>query len=172
MSDTTIIEAGKLAAMVHHVRDQRVMLDSELARLYGVQTKQLVRQVQRNLRRFPPDFMFQLTADEALRCQSGTSKKTGRGGRRYLPLAFSEQGVAMLSSVLRSDRAIDVNVEIMRAFVKLRELLTSNRELEQKLSALEQKYDARFKIVFDAIRKLMTGNKPKPTLGFARKKVG
>jgi len=172
MSDTSIIEAGHLATVIHVVREHRVMIDADLARLYGVQTKALVRAVQRNARRFPKDFMFQLTADEALRCQIGTSKKAVRGGRRYLPYAFTEQGVSMLSSVLRSDRAIDVNIEIMRAFVALRGLLASNTALQRKLDALERKYDASFSAVFAAIRKLMATTKAKPTLGFARRKVG
>jgi hypothetical protein len=132
------------------------MLDSDLARLYGVPTRRLNEQVRRNRDRFPADFMFELTAGEAaaLRSQIATSN-SGRGGRRYLPLAFTEQGVAMLSSVLRSDRAVRVNIEIMRAFVKLRELLATHKDLARKLEALERKYDAQFKAVFDAIRQLM-----------------
>ena len=132
------------------------MLDHDLASLYRVETKVLTRAVKRNLRRFPLDFMFQLTAEEAdlLRCQIGTSNK-GRGGRRYLPYVFTEQGVAMLSSVLNSERSILVNIEIMRAFVKLRQLLVSNAELSRQLAELESKYDKQFKVVFDAIRQLM-----------------
>jgi len=136
------------------LRGQKVMLDSDLAELYGVDTGALNRAVKRNPGRFPADFMMQLSGPEAahLRCQSGISN---RGGRRYLPYAFTEQGVAMLSSVLRSQRAVLVNVEIMRAFVRLRNMLTSNVDLARKLAALEQKYDAQFKVVFDAIRELM-----------------
>lgn len=171
MQDESVIEAGQLATVIQIIREQRVLLDADLARLYGVQTKALVRAVQRNIRRFPADFMFQLTADEFLRCQTGTSNR-GHGGRRYMPYAFTEQGVAMMSSVLRSDRAIDVNIEIMRAFVRLRSLLESNSDLQRKLATLESKYDASFKVVFTAIRRLMGTGKPKPTLGFARKKVG
>lgn len=132
------------------------MVDRDLALLYGVETKMFNRAVKRNLKRFPPDFMFQLTADETyvLRYQIGTSKK-GRGGRRYLPYVFTEQGVAMLSSVLNSERAVLVNIEIMRAFVKLRQMLASNAELSRRLDELESKYDRHFKVVFDAIRKLM-----------------
>jgi len=132
------------------------MLDRDLANLYEVETKTLNRAVKRNLQRFPLDFMFQLTEDEAdaLRYQIGTSNK-GRGGRRYLPYVFTEQGVAMLSTVLNSERGIIVNIEIMRAFVKLRQLLASNTELARRLDQLESKYDKQFKIVFDAIRKLM-----------------
>lgn len=133
------------------------MLDRDLAMLYEVETKMFNRAVKRNLKRFPSDFMFQLTAAEAdvLRYQIGTSKK-GRGGRRYLPYVFTEQGVAMLSSVLNSERAVLVNIEIMRAFVKLRQLLASNAELSRRLNDLESKYDRQFKVVFDAIRKLMS----------------
>jgi hypothetical protein len=133
------------------------LLDVHLAGLYGVTTKRLNEQVRRNRARFPEDFMFQLTAEEvaSLRSQFATSNK-GRGGRRYAPYAFTEQGVAMLSTVLNSERAIQVNIEIMRAFVRLRQMLTSNAQLARKVADLEKKYDAQFKVVFDAIRQLMT----------------
>ncbi|MBI5598832.1 MAG: ORF6N domain-containing protein [Deltaproteobacteria bacterium] len=136
------------------IRGHKVMLDSDLAVLYGVTTKRLNEQVRRNLRRFPSDFMFQLTSDEAesLRSQFATSK---RGGRRYLPYVFTEQGVAMLSSVLNSERAIEVNILIMRAFVKLREMLATHKDLAKKLEDMEKKYDERFKVVFEAIYELM-----------------
>jgi hypothetical protein len=151
------------------VRGQKVMLDADLAELYRVPTKSLNLAVKRNVDRFPEDFGFQLTEEEAagLRFQFETSKR-GRGGRRYLPYAFTEQGVAMLSSVLRSPRAVQVNIAIMRAFVRLREMLMSNADLARKLLALEDKYDAKFKIVFDAIRELMEGPPPsqKPRIGF------
>jgi ORF6N domain-containing protein len=158
------------------VRGHKVMLDADLAELYGVRTRRLNEQVRRNSERFPGDFMFQLTAEEfeSLRFHFGTSSlrsqfatsKGGRGGRRYLPLAFTEQGVAMLSSVLRSKRAVEVNIAIMRAFVKLREMLASNQELARRLDQIEQKYDARFKIVFDAIRELMKPpEKPRRAIG-------
>ena len=132
------------------------MLDSDLAELYGVPTRRLNEQVRRNCSRFPRDFMFQLTTEEttALRSQIATSK-TGRGGRRYAPLVFTEHGVAMLSSVLNSERAIQVNIAIMRAFVQLREMLATHKNLAKKLDALEKKYDAQFRVVFDAIRELM-----------------
>jgi hypothetical protein len=151
------------------LRGHKVILDEELAALYEVETKELNRAVKRNLGRFPEDFMFQLAAEEFdnLRFQSGTSSLRSQigtsrwGGRRYPPYAFTEQGVAMLSSVLRSDRAIHVNIEIMRAFVRLRQLLATNVELARKLAALERKYDAQFKVVFDAIRELMTPPEPK-----------
>jgi ORF6N domain len=133
------------------------MLDADLAGLYGVTTKRLNEQVRRNRSRFPEDFMFQLTSTEAasLRSQIATSNK-GRGGRRYAPYAFTEQGVAMLSTVLNSERAIQVNIEIMRAFVHLRQMLASNVQLARKLNALEKKYESQFRVVFEAIRELMT----------------
>jgi hypothetical protein len=142
------------------------MLDADLAELYGVETKALNRAFMRNRERFPEDFVFQLTENEFedLRCQFGTSRW---GGRRYLPYAFTEQGVAMLSGVLHSKRAIQVNVEIMRTFVRLRQLLASNAQLARKLEALEKKYDAQFRVVFDAIRQLMSPPEPgKRKIGF------
>mgnify|MGYP001614833503 CR=1 FL=1 len=152
------------------LRGHKVMLDADLAALYGVATKVLVQSVRRNPSRFPEDFMFQLTFQEftRLRSQIVTSNtERRRGGRRHLPYAFTEQGVAMLSSVLRSKRAIQVNVEIMRAFVRLRQMLASHADLARKLDALERRYDAQFKIVFDAIRELMAppSQKPRP-IGF------
>ena len=179
---------------IYFIRGEKVMLDYDLAALYGVGTGVLNRAVKRNRDRFPEDFMFQLDADEweLLRCQIGMSNKhagsgsrfqfgtskelastktaglrfqneslkSRRGGRRYLPYAFTEQGVAMLSSVLRSQRAVQVNIAIMRTFVRLREMLLSNADLARKLNALEKKYDAQFKVVFDAIRELMTPPEP------------
>ena len=151
------------------IRGQKVMLDADLAALYHVATKSLNLAVKRNADRFPADFAFQLTEQEVagLRFQFETSKR-GRGGRRYCPYAFTEQGVAMLSSVLRSPRAVNVNIAIMRAFVRLREMLMSNADLARKVIALESKYDAQFKIVFDAIHKLIEGPppSPKPKIGF------
>ena len=150
------------------LRGQKVMLDKDLADLYGVKIKVFNQAVKRNAIRFPSDFMFQLTREEdaALRSQFVTLKP-GRGRhRKYLPYAFTEQGVAMLSSVLRSERAIQVNVEIMRTFVRLREWMATHKNLARKLEALEKKYDAQFKVVFDAIRYLMTAPEPK------EKKIG
>ncbi len=150
------------------IRGQKVMLDADLAELYGVPTKSLNLAVKRNAERFPEDFMFQLTGDEAagLRFHFETSK-SGRGGRRYRPYAFTEQGVAMLSSVLRSLRAVQVNIAIMRTFVRLREMLLSHADLARKLAALENKYDAQFKVVFDAIRELMQpSTPPRREIGF------
>jgi hypothetical protein len=147
------------------LRGHKVMLDADLALLYQVETRALVQAVKRNAERFPEDFMFQLTAEEAeqlqrLRSQSVISKSS-RGGRRYAPYAFTEQGVAMLSSVLKSPRAIAVNIEIMRAFVKLRQTLASHKEFARKLASLEAKYDAQFIVVFEAIRQLMAPPAPK-----------
>ena len=157
MSNTTLIPTERIEQAIYLIRGEKVMLDRDLARLYGVETKVLNRAVKRNLQRFPSDFMFQLTDDEAnlLRCQIGTSKQ-GRGGRRYLPYVFTEQGVAMLSSVLNSERAVLANIEIMRAFVKLRQMLTSNAELSRRLDELENNYDKQFRVVFRAIRQLMS----------------
>ena len=154
----------RIAQSILFIRDQRVMLDADLAELYGVDTRTLVQAVRRNMDRFPADFMFQLTKQEfdGLRSQIVISN---RGGRRYPPYAFTEQGVAMLSSVLRSERAIRVNIEIMRAFVELRRMPASHADLARKLSELEKKYDEQFKMVFDAIRELMAP----PDLGKMRR---
>ena len=152
------------------VRGHRVMLDADLAALYGVPTKALVQAVKRNLARFPADFMFHITEQElrSLRSQivtlddaSGETRGRGRHAK-YLPYAFTEQGVAMLSSALRSERAIRVNIEIMRAFVRLRGLVARDQELSRRLDTLESKYDRQFKVVFDAIRELMTPPQPAP----------
>lgn len=165
---TTLVRADQIEPRILVVRGQKVMLDSDLAQLYGVETKALNRAVKRNRERFPQDFMFQLTPEEAadLRYQNGTS--SGWGGRRYLPHVFTEQGVAMLSSVLRSRRAVLVNIEIMRAFVRLRAMAGTIAELRRKLDGLERRYDAQFKAVFDAIRQLMEPPTPaeKRRIGF------
>jgi hypothetical protein len=154
--DVALVPPERIERSILLIRGHKVMLDSDLAGLYEVTTKRLNEQVRRNLSRFPEDFMFQLTESEThlLRSQFATSKK-GRGGRRYSPYAFTEQGVAMLSSVLNSERAIKVNIEIMRAFVRLRRMLATHADLARKLEALEKKYDAQFKVVFEAIRELM-----------------
>ena len=153
--DKSLIPLERIERSILLIRGHKVMLDADLAALYDVETKQLVRAVKRNIFRFPDDFMFQLSEDEFenLRFHFGTSSQWG--GRRYPPYAFTEQGVAMLSSVLRSKRAIQVNIEIMRAFVRLRRILASNADLARKLDALERKYDAQFKVVFEAIGELM-----------------
>jgi hypothetical protein len=154
------------------IRGQRVLIDSDLAALYQVATKALTRAVRRNLGRFPADFMFQLAVEESasLRSQSG-ALKIGRGKhRKYAPYVFTEQGVAMLSSVLNSERAVQVNVEIMPAFVRLRETVSTHKDLARQLIALESRYDRQFKVVFDAIRGLMKEPEPKRRgIGFTAK---
>ena len=145
----------RVAGAIILLRGQRAILDSDLADLYGVRVKSLLQAVKRNPDRFPGDFMFQLEKQELARLRSQFVTSNGRGGRRYAPYAFTEQGVAMLSSVLRSRRAVLVNVEIMRTFVRLRGILAANVDLARKLAALESKYDTQFKVVFDAIRELM-----------------
>ena len=151
----SLIPYERIEKAIFLIRQQKVILDTDLAELYGVDTGALNRAVKRNIGRFPDDFMFQLTDEEwqNLRCQFGTSRSWG--GRRYPPNAFTEQGVAMLSSVLNSDRAVNVNIEIMRAFVRLRSILASNTKLAKRLDELESKYDKQFSQVFEAIRQLM-----------------
>ncbi len=149
------------------VRGHRVMLSTDLAKLYGVEPRVLVQAVKRNIDRFPEDFMFQLSAEEFQILKSQFVISSWGGARRARPYAFTEQGVAMLSSVLRSKRAVHVNIAIMRAFVRLREILAGHRELARKLADMEKKYDAQFKIVFDAIRQLM-----EPPLLVDKKQIG
>ena len=165
---THIAPLERFAGLIHLVRGQKAMLDSDLAALYGVATKVLNQAVKRNQARFPEDFMFQLDRKEVinLRSQIVTSSLVW-GGRRARPYVFTEQGVAMLSSVLHSERAVKVNIEIMRAFVRLRQMLASNAELARKLNDLEKSYDRRFRVVFEAIRELMI--KPKRT---PRREIG
>ncbi|MFQ5952314.1 MAG: ORF6N domain-containing protein [Candidatus Omnitrophota bacterium] len=165
-----VVPENKIKGKIYQIRGRNVMLDEDLAELYVVETKQLTRQVRRNIDRFPNDFMFLLTNKELtnLRCQFGTSKKEGRGGRRYLPYAFTEQGAAMLSSVLNSKRAIKVNIQIMRAFVSVRRMAFTYEGLRRKIDQMEKKYDGQFQIVFNAIKKLMEPplEKPKRRIGF------
>jgi len=151
---------------IYEIRGERVMLDFDLAELYEVGTKVLNQAVKRNIKRFPGDFMFQLTdkETESLIFQSGRSK--GRGGRRHRPYAFTEQGVAMLSSVLNSERAVQVNIAIMRTFVQLRRLMDSNADLARKIESLEKKYDEKFATVFAAIKQLIAPTEP------AKKRIG
>jgi len=155
----SVVPASRIESAIFMIRDEKVMLDQDLATMYGVGTKVLVQAVKRNIDRFPKDFMFQLNKDEFknLRSQIVTSSW---GGRRTPPYAFTEQGVAMLSSVLKSKRAVLVNIEIIRTFVKLRRILATHGELARKLATLEQKYDKQFKLVFDAIRQIMTPKDP------------
>jgi hypothetical protein len=166
-----LVPAERIDKRILLIRGEKVLLDADLAELYDVETKALTRAVRRNLDRFPADFMFQLSPEEFgdLRRHFGASSQWG--GRRYAPYAFTEQGVAMLSGVLNSPRAVRVNVEIMRAFVRLRQLLQTHADLARKLATLEQKYDAQFKVVFDAIRQLMTPPAALPKrgkIGFGR----
>ena len=146
---------------IYIIRDARVMLDSDLAELYGVPTKALIQAVRRNRERFPSDFMYQATNKEVtdLRSQIVTSKAEGRGGRRSLPYAFTDQGVAMLSSILHSKRAIQVNIQIIRTFVRMRELAVAHKDLWLKIDDMEKKYDHQFQVVFKAIKLLL--DKPK-----------
>lgn len=157
---TAVIPVERIPRLIFIARRQKVILDEDLAALYQVETKILNRAVKRNRDRFPEDFMFRLAAAEVadLRFQTGTSRW---GGRRYLPYVFTEQGVAMLSSVLHSRRAVQVNIEIMRAFVRLRQMLAGNAELARKLAALERKYDSQFKVVFDASCPCSVSNVPR-----------
>ena len=176
-SKSEIIPHGLIENRIFLIRGHKVMLDFHLAELYGVSTKSLNLGVRRNVKRFPGDFMFQLTVQEfgqlkeILRFQFETSKSDPRGGRRYLPYAFSEHGVAMLATVLHSERAIQVNIAIIRAFVKLREILSTHKELALKMKQLEMKvvnHDEEIQAIFEAIRQLMAPplEKPKRPIGF------
>jgi hypothetical protein len=173
MTDRGLVPGERIERAIVVLRGHKVMLDDALAELYGVPVKVLNQAVKRNIERFPDDFMFQLTTDEAERLRSqSVTLKVGRGlHRKYLPYVFTEQGVAMLSTVLRSSQAVQVNIEIMRAFVRSRQMLQSNAELARKLATLEKKYDAQFKMVFQAIRDLMDPPiKTKRRLGFKDEK--
>ena len=167
-TQVALISSDTLTGSILVIRGHKVMLDADLAALYGVETKALNQAVRRNIERFPDDFMFQLSSDEMKNLRSQTVTASSWGGRRTRPYAFTEQGVAMLSSVLKSPRAIQVNIEIMRAFVRLRQMVTSNADLARKLNALERKYDGQFKIVFAAIRELTepTAKKKGRPIGF------
>jgi len=161
-----IITSDAIEGKIHIIRGHKVMLDRALAELYGIETKRLKEQVKRNIDRFPEDFMFELTKSERdnLRSHFATSSW---GGSRYAPMAFTEQGVAMLSSVLNSERAIQVNIQIMRAFTMLRQMIFSHDELREKIEAMEKKYDGQFRIVFEAIKELLDiKSKPKKKIGF------
>ncbi len=160
-----LIPIARIESKIFQIRGKKVMLDSDLAELYDVPTKQLTRQVRRNIERFPEDFMFRLTKEETVRCQIGTSSY---GGRRYLPYVFTQEGVAMLSSVLNSRQAILVNIQIMRAFVGLRRVALTYVGLRRKMGEMEKKYDGQFAVVFQAIKKLMAPppEKPRRIIGF------
>ncbi len=163
-----MIPVGRIERTIVRLRGQNVMLDADLADLYGVTTKRFNEQVKRNVRRFPGDFMFQLTQEEDanLRSQIATSSSAAHGGRRYLPFVFTEHGAIMAASVLDSPRAVQVSILVVRAFVRLRQMLQSNAALAKKIDALETKYDGQFEVVFQAIRELMT---PPAT---SRKRIG
>ena len=166
-TSTRTVEPGQRRAL-SRIRGQKVMLDADLARVYGTSTKRLNEQVKRNRDRFPSDFMFQLSNEEwsSLKSQSATSKPA-RGGRRVAPYAFTEHGAVMAANVLNSPRAVQASVQVVRAFIRLREMLAAHKELARRLEALEQKYDRQFKVVFDAIRKLMTPpQRQVPRMGF------
>lgn len=167
---TQLIKTEDVAPMIHWIRREKVMLDRDLAELYGVETRALKQAVRRNADRFPEDFMFVLTEEEVdgMVSQNVIPHKGVFGGAA--PMAFTEQGVAMLSSVLRSPRAVEVNIAIMRTFVQLRKLMDSNRDLARKIDTLERKYDEQFTVVFKAIKQLIAGDsdrsKPKRQIGF------
>ena len=159
--------ASRIRQSILFIRGQKVILDAHLAELYAVETRVLVQAVTRNLKRFPRDFMFQLSKREFESLRSQIVISNVRGGRRSAPYAFTEQGVAMLSSVLHSKRAIAVNVEIMRTFVELRRLVSDHADLAQRISELEKRYDGQFQVVFDAIRTLITPReKPQRRIGY------
>ena len=164
------IPIEKIPAKIYLIRDQKIMLDRDLAELYGVETALLKRAVRRNRDRFPNDFMFELSKSELddLRCQFGTSRW---GGTRYSPFAFTEQGVAMLSSVINSERAIQVNIQIMRTFTQLMNMLSTHEDLKHKIEAMEEKYDEQFRIVFEAITQLLeVDQKPKKKIGYLKER--
>jgi hypothetical protein len=166
----SVIPIEQIERIILFIRGHRVILDKDLAVFYGITTSNLNKAVSRNIERFPGDFMIELTKDEFtnLKFHFGTSSW---GGTRKLPRAFTEQGVAMLSSVLRSKQAVSVNIEIMRTFVRLREMIATHKNLARRLNNLEKKYDAQFKVVFDAIRQLMIPPEPKKKkIGFRREK--
>ena len=165
-----MLSEGNIESRIFMIRGHKIMLSPDLAELYGVETKVLVQAVKRHIERFPDDFMFQLTYQEFSNLKSQIVTSSWGGIRRAMPYAFTEQGVAMLSGILNSHRAIQVNIEIMRAFVRLRQMLATNRDLARKLPELEKKYDSQFKIVFDALRELMKPPlKPRRKIGFERK---
>ncbi len=178
-----LIPSEKIINKIYLIRNKKIMFDKDLAKLYDVKTKALKQQVKRNLDRFPEDFMFELSEKEfknwknkildqnnsSLRSQIVTSK---RGGSRYLPYVFTEQGVAMLSSVLKSKKAIQVNIQIIRTFTKLREILLTHKELRKKIEEMETKYDQKFKTIFEVIKKIIQEKScsPQKEIGFKIKK--
>ncbi|MBW7933380.1 MAG: ORF6N domain-containing protein [Gemmatimonadaceae bacterium] len=164
---SAVVPQQRILNAIVLLRGKKVMLDEDLAELYRVETKALVQAVKRNAARFPRDFMFRLSQEEFDRLRSQTVTSNGRGGRRTRPYAFTEQGVAMLSSVLRSARAVEVNVQIMRAFVRLRRMIAGHAQLVRRLDELEARYDAQFRTVFSAIRGLIAEEEtPRRRIGF------
>src|SRR2546422_10949670 len=164
-----LIPTDRIEQAIFLIRGQKVILDDDLARLYGVTTKRLNEQIKRNRQRFPDDFMFQLNLQEVrgLRSHFATLKSGSGRHRKYLPYAFTEHGAIMAANVLNSHRAIEASVYVVRVFVRLRELIASNKDLSQRLDELEKKYDSQFKVVFDAIRELMAPTPPsQPRIGF------
>ena len=169
----TLVPAERVESRIFLIRGHKIMLSTHLAELYGVEPRALVQAVQRNMERFPQDFMFQISAAEFEILKSQIVTSSWGGMRRALPYAFTEQGVAMLSSVLRSPRAVQVNIEIMRAFVRLRQMLRENAVLSRRLDELEQKYDGQFRVVFDAIRELTAPpREPPPPIESPKKRIG
>ena len=165
-----LIAQEAIASKIYLIRGRKIMLDRDLAQLYGVKSIRLREQVKRNIKRFPNDFMFQLNQEEAdiLVSQNAIPSKRSLGG--YLPYVFTEQGIAMLSSILNSERAIMVNIQIMRTFVRIKEMLMTHKDLQRKIEEMERKYDQQFKVVFDTIKQLIKEEaKPKRTIGFHNK---
>lgn len=170
MSDLTILKKENIVEHIHIMRGVKIMLDHDIATLYGVQTKVLKQAVRRNLKRFPEDFMFELTAEEfqSLRSQSVTLKRGQHS--KYLPFAFTEQGIAMLSGILTSDKAVAVNIEIMRAFIQFRKLAFNVQKLEEKIKELEKKHTKNFAIVFEALKLLIKQeSEPRKRIGYKTK---
>jgi len=168
---TTLVPVERIASKIYLIRKMKVMLDRDIAELYGVETKRLKEQVRRNIERFPEDFMFELTKQELKnwRSQFATSNQDIMG-LRIRPFAFTEHGVLMLSSVLKSERAIQINIQIMRAFTQLRKMLSTHKDLKRKIESMEKKYDEQFQIVFEAIKQLLSEeDKPKKKIGYTVK---
>lgn len=180
MNSESLISLDRIELRIHVIRGERVLLDSDLAAIYGVETKMFTRAVRRNIERFPADFMFQLSSEEyeGMRRQFGAAyenaEDAGNASKRnirYLPSAFTEHGALMAANVLKSKRAVEASVQVVRAFARMRNMLASNAELGKKIDQLERKYDSQFKVVFDAIKKLMMPpDKPKGGIGFIGKK--
>ncbi|MCK9351288.1 MAG: ORF6N domain-containing protein [Candidatus Paceibacterota bacterium] len=172
MKETHVIPKERIIQSIFVMRGQKVMSARDLSVLYGVETKALNQAVKRNIDRFPEDFMFQLTREETKiwKSQFVTSNSGDKMGLRKDPIVFTEQGILMLSSVLKSERAIQVNIQIVRTFIKLREMLSNYKEVKEKIEAMEKKYDQRFKVVFDTLKQLLTEEeKPKRKIGFSQK---